>query len=108
MSSISSNENPDSAKTDVKGEKPGKLRMIVSVRNISCITCGLAIEKQVKKIKGVEDVKTAVMLNKVFVDYDPKLVDSDTIKKAIDKTGYKSYMNVEERSDRAAERHVAH
>jgi len=71
--------------------------MIVSVRNISCVTCGLAIEKQVKKIRGVEDVKTAVMLNKVFIDYDPKLVDFSTIREAIDKTGYKSYMSIEEK-----------
>jgi Cu+-exporting ATPase len=79
-----------------KETKAGKLRMVVSVRDISCVTCGLAIEKQVKKIEGVEDVKTAVMLNKVFIDYNPKLVDSGTIRKAIDKTGYKSYLNVEE------------
>jgi Cu+-exporting ATPase len=90
-------EKPASAKGEEEEEKTEKSRMVVSVRNISCVTCGLAIEKQVKKIKGVEDVKTAVMLNKVFIDYDPKLVDSGTIRKAIDKTGYKSYMNVEEK-----------
>jgi Cu+-exporting ATPase len=81
---------------EARGTKAGKSRMVVSVRDISCVTCGLAIEKQVKKIEGVEDVKTAVMLNKVFIDYDPKLVSSGTIRKAIDKTGYKSYMNVDE------------
>jgi len=96
LSSETSKEKTTSAE-EVKGEKAGKSRMVVSVRNISCVTCGLAIEKQVKKIKGVENVKTAVMLNKVFIDYDPKLVDSGTIRKAIDKTGYKSYMNVEEK-----------
>ena len=96
MSSETSKEKTTSAE-EVKGEKAGKSRMVVSVRNISCVTCGLAIEKQVKRIKGVENVKTAVMLNKVFIDYDPKLVDSGTIKNAIDKTGYKSYMNVEEK-----------
>jgi copper chaperone CopZ len=41
-------------------------------------------------------VRTAIMLNKVFIDYDPKLVDSTAIRKAIDKTGFKSYMAVEE------------
>jgi Cu+-exporting ATPase len=97
LNSESSKEKTASAEDETKGEKPRKSRMIVSVRNISCITCGLAIDKQVKKIKGVEEVKTAVMLNKVFIDYDPKLVDSGTIRKAIDKTGYKSYMNIEEK-----------
>jgi Cu+-exporting ATPase len=91
-----SSESSEEKAGEARGTKAGKSRMVVSVRDISCVTCGLAIEKQVKKIKGVEDVKTAVMLNKVFIDYDPKLVDSGTIRKAIDKTGYKSYMNVEE------------
>jgi copper chaperone CopZ len=48
------------------------------------------------KITGIEDVKTAVMLNKVFIGYNPKLVDSSEIRKAIDKTGFKSYMTVKE------------
>jgi Cu+-exporting ATPase len=97
LSSEGSKEKTISAESEMKGEKAGKSRIVVSVKDISCVTCGLAIEKQVKKIKGVEDAKTAVMLNKVFIDYDPKLVDSDTIRKAIDKTGYKSYMNIEEK-----------
>ena len=96
MSSEGSKEKTALAERKAKEEKAEKSRMVVSVRNISCVTCGLAIEKQVKKIKGIEDVKTAVMLNKVFVDFDPKLVDSDTIRNAIDKTGYKSYMHVKE------------
>jgi Cu+-exporting ATPase len=70
--------------------------VVVSVKEISCTLCARAIEKQVKKIDGIEDVRTAVMLNKVFIDYDPKLVNSTTIRKAIDKTGFKSYMTVEE------------
>lgn len=98
MSSESGKEKTGSAEDETKGEEAGKSRLVVSVRNISCVTCGLAIEKQVKKIKGVEDVKTAVMLNKVFIDYDPKLVDSSTIRKAVDKTGYKSYLSVEEKT----------
>lgn len=97
MSSESSKEKTASDEVEEKREKAGKSRMVVSVRNISCVTCGLAIEKQVKKIEGVEDVKTAVMLNKVFIDYDPELVDSGTIREAIDRTGYKSYTSIEEK-----------
>jgi len=83
--------------TETKKEKrPEKARVIVSVSEISCTVCATAIQKQVMKISGIEDVKTAVMLNKVFIDYDPKLVDSTTIRKAINKTGFKSYVTVEE------------
>jgi len=78
-------------------KKAEKHRVIVSVTGMDCVTCALAIEKQVKKVKGIKDVKAAIMLNKVFIDYDPNFVDSATIKKAIDKTGYKSYITVEEK-----------
>ena len=70
--------------------------MVVSVKDISCTVCAQAIEKQVKKMNGIEDVRTAIMLNKVFINYDPKLVDSAAIKKAIDKTGFKSHIAIEE------------
>jgi Cu+-exporting ATPase len=63
---------------------------------MDCATCALAIEKQIRSLKGVSAVNAAIMLNKVFIDYNPNLVDSTTIRKAIDKTGYKSYMTVEE------------
>ena len=74
-----------------------KARIVVSVKEISCTVCAAAIQKQVMKLNGVDDVKTAVMLNKVFIDYDPKLVDSSSIRKAIDRTGFKSYMTIKEK-----------
>lgn len=80
-----------------KEKTTAKARIVVSVKEINCTVCAAAIQKQVMKISGVDDVKTAVMLNKVFIDYNPKLVDSSTIRKAIDKTGFKSYMTVKEK-----------
>ncbi len=73
-----------------------KSRIVISVSDINCTVCVTAIQKQVMKIPGIEDVKTSIMLNKVFIDYDPKLVDTSTIRKAIDKTGFKSYMTIKE------------
>lgn len=88
---------PKSSTNEARKEKEAeKVRLVVSVKDISCTVCALAIEKQVKKIKGVDDVKTSIMLNKVFIDYDPKLVDAATVRKAIDKTGLKSNMAIEE------------
>jgi len=74
-----------------------KARIVVSVKEISCTVCAAAIQKQVMKLDGVDDVKTVVMLNKVFIDYDPKLVDSSSIRRAIDRTGFKSYMTIQKK-----------
>lgn len=64
------------------------------VREMSCSACGVAIEKQVKKLEGVKGIRTAVMLNKVFVDFDPSKVDLDEIRKAVNRTGYGAYMTL--------------
>ncbi len=88
-------EKNESAK---KEKTPDKARIVVSVREINCTVCATAIQKQVMKMPGINNVETAVMLNKVFIDYNPQLVDSATIRKAIDKTGFKSYMTVKEKT----------
>ena len=56
------------------------------------MTCALAIEKQVKKLDGVKDVKASTMLNEVFVDYDETKVDPAKITEAIRRTGYSNYL----------------
>ena len=67
-------------------------RAVFSVRNIDCATCASGIEKRLKKLEGIESVKAAVMLNKIFVDYDESKVGISEIKRAITEAGYSSYM----------------
>lgn len=72
---------------------PGKTkRAVFAVRGADCVTCALAVEKQVKKVKGVKDVKSALMLNEVFVDYDESTVDVSRITEAIRETGYGNHL----------------
>ena len=68
-------------------------RAVFTTKNIDCVTCGLAIEKHLKKLDGVKNVGTAVMLNKIFIDYDESEVDLSEIMKAIDRVGYSNYLN---------------
>ena len=70
----------------------GNKRAVFSVRNIDCATCALAIEKRLKKLEGIEDVGSAIMLNKIFVDYDESRVGIPEIMKAIEEAGYSSYV----------------
>jgi len=41
----------------------------------------------------VKDVKVAVMLNKIFVDYDPDETNTMELARALEKTGYKINMS---------------
>jgi len=97
LNSDSSENRREPNRNETEEQKPEKARVVVSVKEISCTLCAQAIEKQVKKISGIDDVRTAIMLNKVFIDYDPKLVSLVDIRKAIDKTGFKTYMTIEEK-----------
>jgi P-type Cu+ transporter len=62
-------------------------RAVFSVRSIDCTTCASAIEKRLKKVDGVEKVGSAIMLNKIFVDYDESKVGISEIRNAIDEAG---------------------
>lgn len=59
---------------------------------MDCGTCALVIEKKLKKLNGIEDVGSAMMLNKIFVDYDDSKVGIAEIKKAIKDAGYANYV----------------
>ena len=80
------------ALADIEKQDRKLARAVFTVRYIDCATCALAIEKHVKKVGGVRDVRTAVMLNKVFIDYDESEANISEIKKAIDKAGYSNYL----------------
>jgi P-type Cu+ transporter len=70
-------------------------RAVFSVRNIDCATCAIGIEKRLRKVEGVENVGSAIMLNKIFVDYDESKVSVPEIMRAIKEAGYSSYLTRE-------------
>ncbi len=72
------------------------MRMVVSVSGMDCLACSLVLEDELKKLKGIKEVKTSVILNKIFIYYDSSLVEASAIKRIIDKTGYRTEVTVEE------------
>jgi Cu+-exporting ATPase len=68
-------------------------RAVFSVRNMDCATCGLAIEKKLRKMDGIEGVGSAIMLNKVYVDYDESKLGVSEIKKAIRDAGFDNHVS---------------
>jgi len=79
------------------GEPKGTTRRATfSVRGVDCATCGMAIEKRLKRLEGVKEVGSATMLNKVFVDYDESRVGISDIMKVIKEAGYSGHMTRKE------------
>lgn len=67
-------------------------RAVFKVRDIDCATCSLAIEKRLKNLNGIVEVGSAIMLNKIFVDYDGSKTSIEEIRKAIREAGYSNYV----------------
>ncbi len=47
-----------------------------------------AIRRQLEKVKGVEWVGANPVLDLIFVDYDPDLIDTDEILQVVKRSGY--------------------
>ena len=73
-------------------ERAKIVRAVFAVRGIDCATCASIIKKKVEKMDGVKSVETAVMLNKVFIEYDKSKVDVSEIMKVIEKAGFGNYL----------------
>lgn len=49
-------------------------------------------KKRLKKVDGIENARSAIMPNKIFVDYDESKVGISEVKKTIKQAGYSNYV----------------
>jgi mercuric ion transport protein len=64
-------------------------RIELAVKGMTCSSCELHIEGEVKKLPGVSFVRASYDQGSTIVEYDEKKVDKDKIIAAINGTGYK-------------------
>jgi mercuric ion transport protein len=65
-------------------------RAVLSIQGMDCTACAALIEKKLAGIQGVRDAKVSFQRKVAAIDYDPRVVTSDTFVKAIEKGGYKA------------------
>lgn len=73
--------------------------MKLDITGMSCASCVSSVEKAVKKLPGIDQVAVNLLLNNAVVVYDPALVKSFDILKAIDDAGYHGAISQEKLSD---------
>jgi len=61
----------------------------ISVSGMHCASCANTIEKALSKTKGVKRASVNYASEKATVEFDKYQVDEESLKKAINKTGYK-------------------
>lgn len=62
--------------------------IVIKIGGMSCASCVRTIEKSLKELPGILEVKVNLATEKAMISYDPTLVDIDDIKKAIERVGY--------------------
>jgi thioredoxin 1 len=60
----------------------------IPITRMDCPTCIPVLEREVKKLKGVEEVRGNYMTKNLRVVYDPDRVQLDEIEAAIERVGY--------------------
>ncbi len=60
------------------------------IQGMTCAACAKASERAVKKLDGVIEASVNYATEKLVVQYDEKKLDSEAIKAAVDKAGYKA------------------
>lgn len=71
-------------------EEEVELRDItIPVEGMTCASCAQAVEKEIKKLKGIDEVSVNFATERAKIIYDPYSTRISEIKGAIEKAGYK-------------------
>ena len=62
--------------------------MTFDVKGMTCAACSAHVEKSVKKLEGVKSVNVSLLSNSMEVDFDPSVVSTQQICKAVASGGY--------------------
>lgn len=68
-----------------------KVTGVFHVINMDCSMCTKVITRRLQKLEGVTRVGVNYITEKAYVDYDPAKVTPETIRKTIEKAGYKAF-----------------
>lgn len=63
------------------------------VTGMTCAACSLAVEKNVKKLEGVENITVNLLQNNMNISYDESKLSNDEIIKAVKNAGYGASMH---------------
>ena len=73
-------------------------RKALNIKGMSCAVCANTIENTVRKLPGVTQADLNFASEKLFVEYDPSVTDTDAIKDAVKQAGYEAEEKPETRT----------
>lgn len=71
-----------------------KRRIRVRIVGMDCYSCSLVLDKALKDTKGVDRVWVNYIMDTVFVEFDPNIINEKDILLLIkEKTGYEAFVH---------------
>lgn len=67
----------------------------LKIGGMSCASCAKAIEKEIEKLDGIENINVNIATEKASISYDKSKINLSKIKESIEKLGYKVLENNE-------------
>lgn len=64
-------------------------KLNLRVEGMTCVNCARAIERALKRLRGVKKVDVSFELGSVSVEYEENLLTPEEIAKVINELGYK-------------------
>lgn len=61
-----------------------------NIEGMTCSACSAAIERNIKKIEGINNVNVSLLTNSMLVDFDDQIVSNDMILNSVSKAGYEA------------------
>jgi Cu+-exporting ATPase len=74
-------------------------KITLKIKGMHCESCAKTIEKTLLKEKGIFSANVNFVLEKAFIEYDPKEIGINEIKKVIENAGYKALAAESEMKD---------
>lgn len=74
-------------------------RIELKIHGMGCVSCVQAIEKQLLKVRGVEDVSVNFATGKAFVTVEEDFESEEVLVDAVSKAGYEAVLHVEKSTD---------
>jgi len=63
-------------------------QLVINISGMSCNHCKIAVEKAIKALAGVEEVKVDLEGGKATVRYDSDKVDGEALRSVVKDAGY--------------------
>lgn len=60
----------------------------IGIKGMHCAACSMSAQKQLSKIKGMQDAQVSLLDESAFLSYDQELVKDEDIAKALSKAGF--------------------